>query len=148
MHLPICVILIGLPASGKSSFYQAKFRDTHVRINGDMLRTPYREKLFIDACLQTSMPHVIDKANVERAVRVAYVKAARARGFRVIGYHLLTTSSESLCRNAVREGSARVPDVAVRGFASRFEAPSIEEGFDELYRVESLLDGGFDITPL
>lgn len=45
------IILIGIQGSGKSSFYKARFADTHVRINLDMLKTRHREKLFFDACV-------------------------------------------------------------------------------------------------
>jgi hypothetical protein len=33
------ILLIGLQASGKSTFFRERFSDTHVRINLDMLRT-------------------------------------------------------------------------------------------------------------
>ena len=45
------VILIGIQASGKSSFYKERFFDTHVRINLDMLKTKHRQRVLLDACL-------------------------------------------------------------------------------------------------
>lgn len=39
---PSCVLLVGIPASGKSSLYRARFADTHVRLNQDMPRTAAR----------------------------------------------------------------------------------------------------------
>lgn len=47
------VIFIGLQASGKSTFYQERFFNTHVRINLDMLKTRNREKQSLQVCLQT-----------------------------------------------------------------------------------------------
>ncbi|HEU4420458.1 MAG TPA: hypothetical protein VFT55_16090 [Planctomycetota bacterium] len=46
------VWLIGIPASGKSSFYAATFAATHLRINLDMLRTRHREGELIATCLR------------------------------------------------------------------------------------------------
>jgi predicted kinase len=45
------VILMGIPASGKSTFYQQRFSTTHLRINLDMLRTRRRECSLFDWCL-------------------------------------------------------------------------------------------------
>ncbi len=39
------VLLIGIPATGKSSFCREKFFHTYVRLNLDMLGTRHREKL-------------------------------------------------------------------------------------------------------
>jgi predicted kinase len=33
------VLLVGIQGAGKSTFYQQRFFDTHVRINLDMLKT-------------------------------------------------------------------------------------------------------------
>ena len=38
------VIFIGIQATGKSTFFQEQFADTHVRVNLDMLRTRHRER--------------------------------------------------------------------------------------------------------
>lgn len=46
------VILIGVQGAGKSTFFKQRFVDTHIRINGDMLKTKYREKLLVEACLK------------------------------------------------------------------------------------------------
>ncbi len=62
------IIFIGLQASGKSSFYKEKFIDTHIRINLDMLKTRYREKVLFDACLKAKQPLVIDNTNPTRRV--------------------------------------------------------------------------------
>jgi len=41
------VIFVGIQATGKSSFYRKHFFDTYVRINLDMLKTRYRERLLV-----------------------------------------------------------------------------------------------------
>ena len=43
------VIFTGLQASGKTTFYGTRFRDSHVRINLDMLKTRHREELLVKA---------------------------------------------------------------------------------------------------
>ena len=57
------IIFIGLQASGKSSFYHAKFSHSHMRLNLDMLRTRNREKILLEACLRAKQSFVIDNTN-------------------------------------------------------------------------------------
>ncbi|MBW3570703.1 MAG: ATP-binding protein, partial [Gemmatimonadetes bacterium] len=57
------VILVGIQASGKSTFYQQRFFDTHVRISRDLIRTRYRELRLRVACLEKRQPFVIEKAH-------------------------------------------------------------------------------------
>ena len=138
---PECIILIGLPAAGKSTYFHEKLRDTHVRINGDMLRTKHREHLLLTACLQGGISFVVDKTNVSRKDRARWVIAARDAGFTVRGVILDSDRNTCLERNRMRAGSARVPDVAVRDFSARYERPSLDEGFDSL--VLARREGGW-----
>ncbi len=146
---PTGVLLVGIPASGKSSFYKARFADTHVRLNQDMLRTPHRLRALRDACLATGASFVLDNTHVTRAVRREHIAAARAAGFRVEGYFLESRRAECVERNQGRAGSARIPDAAVRGMSARLEPPAPDEGYDALYLVRLLPQGGggFDVQP-
>jgi predicted kinase len=45
------ILFIGIPASGKSTFYKERFFTTHIRVNLDMLKTRKREALILQACL-------------------------------------------------------------------------------------------------
>lgn len=137
------VIFVGLQASGKSTFFMKRFFRTHVRISLDLLKTRYREKLFMDACIATDMRFVIDNTNPTRAERLRYVEAAKANPrYSIVGYHFESRVEDCLRRNADRPEAERVPDVGILSAAKRFEVPSFEEGFDRLFHV-SLREGGF-----
>lgn len=143
------IILMGLPGSGKSSFYRSRFFDTHVRISLDLLRTRYRERRLLEFCLETDQRLVIDNTNPTKSDRRRYlepVRAARVR-YRVLGFCFETDVAGCLIRNTSRAGLARVPDVAVLSAAKRFEFPSADEGFDQLFYVR-LLEDGFDVKEL
>jgi len=137
------VLFVGIPATGKSSFYRERFFDSHIRINLDMLRTRHRQDALLRACLEARQPFVLDNTNVTRAERAGPIGLARSAGFRVIGYHFESRVGASLDRNRIRPGGSRVPDVAVRAKASRLEIPRMDEGFDALYYVKLLEPGGF-----
>ena len=142
---PTCVLLIGVPASGKSSFYRARFADTHVRINRDMLGTAHRVRLLRDACLAGRISFVLDNTNVTIRGRLEHIEAARAGGFRVEGYFLESRGPECADRNRTREERQQVPDSAIREMSARLELPSMEEGFDGLFLVRLVSAGEFDV---
>ncbi|HMA33465.1 MAG TPA: AAA family ATPase, partial [Chloroflexia bacterium] len=93
------VIFIGIQASGKSSFYQDRFFNTHVRINLDMLKTRHREDLLLRACLAMQQPFVVDNTNPTVAARAGYLLAARTAGFRVAGYYFESRVADCIRRN-------------------------------------------------
>jgi len=136
------VVFIGLPGSGKTSFYKDRFFNTHVRISLDLLKTRYRERQLLELCLATDQRFVIDNTNPSQAERMAYLQAARARRFTVVGYYFQALVEDCRQRNAKRAGDDRVPDVAILSVAKRLELPSRDEGFDQLWYVR-LVAGRF-----
>ncbi|MFL5275653.1 MAG: ATP-binding protein, partial [Myxococcales bacterium] len=56
--------------------------------------------------------------------------------------------ADCLRRNAVREGKARVPPVAIYVAAKKLVPPSREEGFDEVLEARILDDGSWLVRPL
>lgn len=139
------VILMGLQASGKTTFYRERFFSTHVRISLDLLKTRHREKRFVQLCLETQQPFVIDNTNPIREDRRRYIAAARAARFRVVGYYLQSSVAECKARNEGRSGAQQVPLAGLLGTYNRLELPSLSEGFDELYYVRIGENGRFVI---
>jgi predicted kinase len=129
------VIFIGIQAVGKSSFFQARFFRTHIRLNLDMLRTRHREGLLFHACLEAKQPFVIDNTNPTAAERARYIQPARAAHFCVIGYFFESTLADALRRNAERPAPEQVPEVGIRAAYNKLQPPRLAEGFDRLYRV-------------
>ena len=142
MELVLC---IGIPATGKSTFCRERFYDTHLRINLDMLRTRYRERLLVAACIEAKQRFVVDNNNTTREERAAYIGPARAAKFGVTGYFFESRVPDALRRNAQRLGPARIPDKAVFGKSKRLELPALTEGFDRLFFVRLLDTGGFAV---
>jgi len=129
------VIFIGIQGSGKSSFYKARFFTTHIRLSLDMLRTRYREKIMLTACLEGKQPFVIDNTNPTIAERAGYIELSKSHGFRVDGYYFRSELNDALERNRHREGRERIPDKGVLGTYRKLQIPEISEGFDALHCV-------------
>ncbi|MBA3869323.1 MAG: ATP-binding protein [Anaerolineae bacterium] len=139
------VVLIGIQASGKSTFYAQNFFKSHIRLSLDMLRTRYREELLLNACLEAKQPFVIDNTNPTIEERAKYIVRARIHHFSVIGYAFQVDVQKALERNATRSGNERVPDIGVLGTVKRLQPPSFAEGFDFLYSVSVDDKGAFII---
>ena len=142
-----CVIFIGIQGSGKSAFYKARFGNTHVRINRDMLKTRHRERRFFELCLETAQPFVIDNTNPLATDRSAFIAPAKVGGFRIVGYFFDVPVKDALARNASREGKGRIPVFGVLRTAKILQRPDLSEGFDELHRVQ-ITEGKFIVTDM
>lgn len=129
------ILLIGIPGAGKSTFYQERFAQTHVRVNLDTLKTRRREMALVEACLVGGLPFVVDNTNVTAAERARYIAPARQAGWRVSGYYFLAGLEEAGQRNLQRSGKARVPEKGLRSRWRLLEPPALAEGFDALYSV-------------
>jgi predicted kinase len=139
------ILLIGIQGAGKSTFCRESFYDTHVRISLDLLRTRYRERRLLELCLETRMPFVVDKTNATRAERARTIEAARAAGFRVVGYYFEPDPQGASARNRARPRP--VPAAGLFGTLKRLQEPVLEEGFDRLHRVRLRPEGGFAVSP-
>lgn len=139
------VLFIGIQATGKSSFFRARFFDTHVRISLDVLRTRHRERLLTAACIDAKARFVVDNTNASVRERARFIDVARAGGFRVRGFYFCSALAPAMVRNAGRAGRARIPDAGVWATYARLEVPTISEGFDELRYVRIDPAGGFEV---
>jgi len=145
MTQPECVLLVGLQASGKTTFFRQEFVSTHQHVSKDnfpnLRHRDTRQLALVRAALLAGRSVVVDNTNATPAERRAVIEIARALGARVVGYYFESTRSESLGRNRLREGKARVPDVAILATAKRLVPPTLAEGFDEIHHVR-LTDAG------
>jgi predicted kinase len=81
------VILVGLQASGKSTFYKQNFLNSHIRISMDLMKTRNREKKFFDLCLETQAKVVIDNTNPSLVERKSYIEQLKKSGYKISGYY-------------------------------------------------------------
>jgi len=140
------IILTGLQASGKSTFFKEKFSDSHVRINLDMLRTRNREQILLSACINAKQSFVVDNTNPTSEDRVRYISAAKDAGFRVVGYYFASTIEECKTRNSQREEGKSVPTKGLLATYAKLEIPELSEGFDELNYVSINSDHSFEVS--
>src|ERR1700758_4820766 len=108
-----------------------------------MFKTRHRERRFLQTCIETRQPFVVDNTNPTRAERQVYIEAARQAGFRVIGYYFQSKVEDCKSRNEQRPPGERIPVAGILGAAGRLQIPSKDEGFDELFYVRIDADNSF-----
>ena len=141
------VVLCGIQGAGKTTFYWERFGATHLRISRDLLRTPARERRFVELCLETRQPFVVDKVNATPEHRRPYVEAALEAGFVCSAYWLDVRPREAISRNERRPGPERIPVKGILGAQNRLVIPSLEEGFAMIHRVTLDPERGFEVAP-
>jgi predicted kinase len=145
------VLLVGLQASGKTSFYRARFSSTHAHVSRDNFRNnrnpTRRQRVLVEEALRAGRPVVVDNTNPTPEDRAPLIELGRARSVPVIGYYFQSRLDECKQRNAARNAKARVPDVALHATITRLCPPRPEEGFDRLYFVHLDGAGGFHVEP-
>jgi predicted kinase len=133
------VIFVGSQASGKSTFFRARFAATHEHVSKDLLRNnknrSKRQAQLIEAALRAGSPVVVDNTNPTVEDRRPLIQLGRELGAKIVGYYFESTVRQCIERNRLRAGKAQVPDVAIYATAKRLAPPSYSEGFDELFRV-------------
>ena len=147
-----CVILIGLPGSGKSTFYRERLARTHDLVSKDIMRhnrqPQRRQEQLIAESLAAGHSVVVDNTNPRVADRAPIIAIARRFGADLAGYFFPTDAAVALRRNRAREGRDRVPDVAIFATRKRLELPTYEEGFDHLFIVDVKEEArSFDVHP-
>lgn len=139
---PELIIFVGLQASGKSTYYQKNFAATHVHVSKDLMKNARnrdeKQREMIEAALARGQSVVVDNTNPTPAARAPLIEIGRRHGARVIAYYFETTVKDAVVRNRLREGKARVPDVAIFVTAKKMVPPGFGEGFDEVRVIASL----------
>jgi len=144
---PLLILFIGIPASGKSTFYHRVLEDRKLDcVSLDVLGTRARERAAFEATLAARRSIVIDNTNVTKTLRARYIVPAKAAGYRVVGLFFQSVVADCLARNETREGTAKVKRLAILGMSAQLELPSKDEGFDNLFFVR-ITDGLFEIEP-
>jgi len=135
------ILLIGLPGSGKSTYYRAHFAATHAHVSKDLMpnarRRDDRQEREIEAALAVGKSVVVDNTNPSRDVRAPLIALGRRHGARIVAVYFETDVRTAIMRNRQREGKARVPDVAIFATRKKLMPPTLEEGFDEVRVIPS-----------
>ena len=131
------VIFVGLQGSGKTTYFETHFANTHEHISRDIQKTADREGALVRECLRLGRSFVVDNTNGTRAVRAPYIREAKAAGFQVLSYFFDTPVRTAIGRNNHRKDKKPIPVPAILRAAKHLEPPSLDEGIDEIRVIEA-----------
>ncbi|XP_065178968.1 uncharacterized protein F21D5.5-like [Sycon ciliatum] len=133
---PEVVVLVGMPASGKSTFSRRYFVEPHgyVHVNRDTLGTQEKCLRAARDALANGKSVVVDNTNPTPAGRHDFIKVATDAKKQVRCFYLDTPRELAAHLNYYRQNLSkgvdrRIPDVAYNTYKSRFHMPSTGEGF-------------------
>lgn len=126
------VVLVGRPASGKSSLAARVFAPAgYTVVSRDELGTAPRVLKAVRAALDAGRAVVVDNTNPTVAARKPFVDAAAAAGVPVRAVVVDTDPAVAAHLNAFRAATTgkHVPRVAINTYASKYAPPGTGEGF-------------------
>jgi len=131
------ILFVGLPGSGKSTYYKNHFFNSHLRISNDLLKTKNRTKKLLEFCRDTNMSFVVDNTNITKDIRQQLIETVKVWSQNVFIKCIYFESDVQTCieRNRKRLGKDRIPDCAIYEKAKKLELPEMNEGFDQLLVV-------------
>ena len=130
-----CIIFIGIPASGKSTFYNENYFNSHIRVSMDLLNTRNKENKLIEYCFSTQSRFVIDNTNVTKEERAKYIKMLKEKKYEIIAHYFEVGVEMALQRNAHRKET--IPEIGIKTKSKQLELPSYEEGFDKIVKINT-----------
>lgn len=133
IHLLTMVILIGYPASGKSTYAKLFEEQGYVVCNNDTTGSGAKTLKLCESTLKTENSVVIDNLNNTVDARSKYLKIADKYGAMCVAIHLNTSMGCSRSRNSKR--TKKVPDIVFYSYRKYFQIPSKSEGFDDILTI-------------
>ncbi|KXL43394.1 MAG: hypothetical protein FE78DRAFT_152389 [Acidomyces sp. 'richmondensis'] len=150
-HNPELVLFCGSPGAGKSTWYWTYLEPLgYVRVNQDILKSREKCMKMASQYLEEGKSVVVDNTNADIETRVAWVEKAKKLKVPVRLVHF--SAPKKLCEHndAVRalagepmnpEQRTLLPKIAFSSFVSRYQEPKLEEGFEDITRVDFKFHG-------
>lgn len=136
---PEILLLVGPPASGKSTFCKAHLPN-YERVNQDTLKTVAKCRQAAAEAVRAGKRVVVDSTNRDRAARAGWVELARELTVPVRCYYFDLPKELPAHLNEFRglvpsEDRRRLSSIVFRVFQGKHEPPGAEEGLAEVRRV-------------
>ncbi|CAO3590169.1 unnamed protein product [Absidia cylindrospora] len=143
------ILFVGRPASGKSSFAKKHVIPSgYTYVNQDTLKTKAKCMKACEESLTSDKSVVIDNTNGTVDARADFIKIAQKHDIPVRCFYFV--ADEHLCRHNnyyrhITQGDRDLlSEIVFRTFKSRFQEPTLEEGFTEIKKINFTFDGSED----
>jgi bifunctional polynucleotide phosphatase/kinase len=138
---PEMVIMVGYPASGKSSISRI-LNQTYLYeiINQDTLKTKLKCLKYATELLKNKKSIVVDNTNVNRETRKDWIDLANEHNYTVRLILLLVTKEVAEHNNIYRylTTDKYISSIVYNKYKSKYEEPSCDEGIKEIIKVKNI----------
>ena len=131
------VMVVGPPGSGKTTLYQRHF-NCYVHVNMDTLKTRQRCYSTVESALRTHQSVFIDNTNPSIETRAPFINLARKHSIPIRCIRMQVDQWTCLHLDTFRSITRAVdplPRVAFTSFWSKYQQPSLSEGFESIVSV-------------
>ncbi len=147
--MPDLAILIGLQASGKTTFYKQHLSG-HIHVSKDLFprsarRKQTRQLRLISEALSLAQDVAVDNTNPSPDEWEPLITLGRRHGAHITAYWFPPDVALSMRRNALRPPEIQVPDVGVYATLKRLRRPHRSDGFDTLFTVTPTAHFAFEV---
>jgi bifunctional polynucleotide phosphatase/kinase len=135
------VLLIGPPASGKSTFAKTYYPN-YIYCNKDTDKTDSKCLTKAKKGIENGKSIIIDNTNPSKKSREKYIQLAKDNNYNVKGYIIEINDDLTRHLNYYRTQKSGgkiklIPDIAYRMYKSKFENPLKSEGFNDIIIYKS-----------
>ena len=145
------LIMIGFPASGKSSVSKHIKRKNidcdYSIINRDEEKTMQKCEKKCEEEIIKGKSVIIDNTNPSKESRKRFIAIAKKYNYKIRAVYMQTSTELSMHNNLYRHYKYNcevIPEIAYNIFKSKFEKPMIDEGFTEIVEIEPLKPSDLD----
>ena len=139
------IILVGAPASGKSTFIKTYY--PHYKyINQDELKTLAKCKYMFKSYLYQKFNVIVDNTNKDIKTRKHWIDMATIFKIQIRCIYLNIPKDIVIHLNKFRSltSQKKIPMVAIHTYFKKFEVPSLDEGFSEIIECPFIFDNNID----
>jgi len=131
------IIMIGYPASGKTTIAKQLTEYNYVRINGDLLKTS--KKMIVEAKKHIDKSSIIfDATNSSKKKRLDFIEFGKSNKVPIRAFIMRADIDTAMDRNKERSKDTNyisIPNIAYYVYRKNFEEPTLDEGFDEIISI-------------
>lgn len=135
---PEMIILVGPPASGKTSFAQ-RFFASYTRINRDTLKTWQKCVKAARAAIVCGESVIIDNTNPDPVSRGRYLEIARDLGIPSRCFVMMTSMAQAFHNEQFRGLTVSthkpIGKIVYNTYAAKYQEPKLDEGFKEIVKA-------------
>ncbi|CAG2104944.1 unnamed protein product, partial [Medioppia subpectinata] len=143
LHL---IVLCGLPASGKTSFYRNYLQQLgYVYVSRDELKTMEKCQKKCELSLRSNQNVVIDNLNVDVSARKQWLSLSQKYSAVPLLFFFDITVDQSLHNNKFRRiigVNSPVTDLVIRSQNKNFVKPMNTEGFESIFKINFVSNFG------